>query len=44
MKGEVKKEEQKQCFYGADGKVQRRHCPALPRHNNSNPSRFPVCR
>src|SRR4029453_1198900 len=23
MKGEVKKEEQKQCFYGADGKVQK---------------------
>ena len=23
MKGEVKKQEQKQCYYGADGKVQK---------------------
>src|SRR5215510_14048409 len=27
MKGEVKKEEQKQCFYGADGKVQKTPIP-----------------
>ena len=27
MKGEVKKKEQKQCFYGADGKVQKTPIP-----------------
>jgi hypothetical protein len=30
MKGEVKKEEQKQCFYGADGKVQKTPIGAAP--------------
>ena len=30
LKGEVKKEEQKQCFYGADGKVQKTPIGAAP--------------
>ena len=30
MKGEVKKQEQKQCFYGADGKVQKTPIGAAP--------------
>ena len=30
MKGEVKKQEQKQCYYGADGKIQKTPLPGAP--------------
>ena len=30
LKGEVKKQEQKQCYYGADGKVQKTAMPGAP--------------
>src|SRR5215472_8484277 len=37
MKGEVKKQEQKQCYYGADGKVQKTPIPgAAPAPSSSS--------
>ena len=39
MKGEVKKEEQKQCFYGADGKVQKTPLPGAAPPQQQQPQR-----
>src|SRR5262249_337560 len=38
LKGEVKKQEQKQCFYGADGKVQKTPMPGAAPQEKAAPS------
>src|SRR5215471_12904384 len=39
LKGEVKKQEQKQCYYGADGKVQKTPMAGAPKPEPQQASR-----